>query len=64
MTSPWIFIAFGFLAGATLFLTAAWQRMPPAEQVTVKLEKTGRLQGPAIHASFLMERFGPDRSVE
>ncbi|OHV77989.1 hypothetical protein [Ensifer sp. LCM 4579] len=64
MTSPWIFIAFGFLAGATLFLAAAWRQMPPTEQVTVKLEKTDRLQGPAIHASFLPERFGPDRAVE
>ncbi|MCG5480295.1 hypothetical protein [Sinorhizobium alkalisoli] len=64
MTSSWIFIAFGFLAGAALFLTAAWQQMPPTEQVAVKLEKTDRLQGPAIHASFLTERFGPDRSVE
>lgn len=63
MTNHWIFIAFGFIAGATLFLTAAWQRTPPTEQ-TIKLEKTDRLQGPAIQTSFLMERFGPDRTAE
>lgn len=64
MTNHWIFIAFGFIAGATLFVTAIWQRTPPAEQATIKLEKTERLQGPAIQTSFRMERFGPERTVE
>ncbi|MBP2237115.1 hypothetical protein J2Z31_003629 [Sinorhizobium kostiense] len=64
MTHHWILIAFGFLAGATLFLAATWQRTPPAEQVTVKLDKTDRLHGPAIQTSFLMERFGPEIKAE
>lgn len=59
MTSHWLYVAFGFAAGAALFLTTAWQRNPLEEPVTVKLEKTDRLQGPAIQTSFITERFGP-----
>lgn len=64
MTSHWIYVAFGFAAGAALFVTTAWQRTPPEEAVTLKLEKTDRLQRPAMQTSFVMERFGPDRTVE
>lgn len=63
MSSHWIYVAIGFVAGAGLFLTV-WQRMPSEEAVTVKLEKTDRLRGPAMQTSFVMERFGPDRKVE
>ena len=67
MRNHWIYVAIGFVAGAGLFLTTAWQRTPPAETAefaTVKLEKTERVQGPAVQAAFAMERFGPARSVE
>ncbi|WEX76176.1 hypothetical protein PYH37_004456 [Sinorhizobium numidicum] len=64
MRNHWIYIIIGFIAGAGLFLTTAWQRTPPAEQVSVKLEKTDRLPAPAVQTSFAMERFGPARTVE
>jgi hypothetical protein len=64
MRNHWIYVAVGFVAGAVLFLSTTWQRTPPAEQVTLKLEKTSRLQAPAIQTSFVMERFGPARTIE
>ncbi|THK37284.1 hypothetical protein EHS39_15805 [Ensifer sp. MPMI2T] len=65
MRNHWMYVAIGFLAGAGLFLTTSWQQgTPPAEMPTVKLEKTDRLQGPAVQTSFIMERFGPAHSVE
>ncbi|OAP35818.1 hypothetical protein AU381_16670 [Sinorhizobium glycinis] len=64
MRNHWIYVAVGFVAGAALFLSTAWQRMPPAEEVTLKLEKTSRLQAPHIQTSFVMERFGPPRTLE
>jgi hypothetical protein len=67
MRNHWIYVAIGFVAGAGLFLTTAWQRTPPAETAefaTITLEKTERVQGPAVQAAFAMERFGPARSVE
>ncbi|MCZ4092558.1 MULTISPECIES: hypothetical protein [Sinorhizobium] len=64
MRNHWIYVALGFVAGAGLFLATSWQRTPPTGMPTVKLEKTDRVQGPAVQASFVMERFGPARSVE
>lgn len=67
MRNHWMYVAIGFVAGAGLFLTTAWQRTPPVETAqfaTIKLEKTDRPQGPAVQASFVMERFGPARAIE
>ncbi|MCA1440342.1 hypothetical protein I6F07_08980 [Ensifer sp. IC4062] len=64
MRNHWMYVAIGFVAGAGLFLTTSWQGTPPAGMPTVKLEKTDRLQGPAVQTSFIMERFGPAHSVE
>ncbi|PST21997.1 hypothetical protein C7U60_12115 [Mesorhizobium plurifarium] len=66
MRNPWIYVAIGFVAGAGLFVTTAWQRTTPepsGQFATIKLEKTDRLQG-GIQTSFVMERFGPAQAVE
>ncbi|ASY56996.1 MULTISPECIES: hypothetical protein [Sinorhizobium] len=64
MRNHWIYVAIGFIAGAALFLSTAWQRTPPVQEVTLKLEKTSRLHAPTIQTSFVMERFGPATAVE
>jgi hypothetical protein len=65
MRNHWIYVAIGFIVGAGLFVTTAWQRTPESSNqfATVKLEKTDRLQG-GIQTSFVMERFGPAQAVE
>ncbi|MFC0806061.1 hypothetical protein ACFHWW_11400 [Ensifer sp. P24N7] len=66
MRNPWIYVAVGFIVGAGLFVTTAWHRTPLAESgqfASVRLEKTDRLQG-GVQTSFVMERFGPVKSVE
>ncbi|WP_179875438.1 hypothetical protein [Sinorhizobium sp. BJ1] len=64
MRNHWIYVAIGFVAGAALFLSTAWQRTPPVQEVTLKIEKTSRLQAPSIQTSFVMERFGPAKAIE